>query len=500
MELLTFINGILKYTFLSFITFYIFTKAVNYTNISIKMIIIALFSSIFMGILYSVLIKYIPSLLIIFILIILITFFITIFTNYNFEHSIAITFVSMMIGFSCYIISLFITSMIVKLPIINLDNQNPLILVICAFFEVLMIIKIFRIKRFSHGFSFLTDEQKINNFSIVGLILSGNLIILYSILNKNENIIVWNIGIIGFTLIIIGAYIWIKRNITLDYKDRMKNREIHLLEEELKKAQEKNIALDEEIQTLAMVNHKYSSRIKAAEQAVKKLSYAYTYANNVEFSNELSDVTDLINTLSKEYANETNTTLNYTSKLPKTNVAGIDIIFEHLQLEALKHNIHFDLKINCSVRHLIDNFISQSNLETLISDHIKDAIIAINYSNNTYRNICAVFEIKNNCYQFIIYDSGIDFEIQTLVELGLSATTTHKDDGGSGIGFLTTFKTLSECKASLIIEEICFKNSNFSKSITISFDGKSQYILRSNRNEEIRRNDIYNRIILEDLN
>lgn len=52
-----------------------------------------------------------------------------------------------------------------------------------------------------------------------------------------------------------------------------------------------------------------------------------------------------------------------------------------------------------------------------------------------------------------IYDSGIEFELETLKKLGLERITTHKKTGGSGIGFMTTFETLKECKASLIIEE-----------------------------------------------
>ena len=172
-------------------------------------------------------------------------------------------------------------------------------------------------------------------------------------------------------------------------------------------------------------------------------------------------------------------------------------ILEHMKLEATKKNIDFDLKVNCSVKHLIEKFISQSELETLISDHVKDAIIAVGYSESTPRSICVIFDIIDNCYRFSVYDSGIDFEIDTLVNLGLDAITTHKDDGGTGLGFLTTFGTLDKCKASLVIDEINFKNSNFSKSVNIIFDGKHEYIVRSSRTEEIKKSDKNYRIILQ---
>ena len=50
-------------------------------------------------------------------------------------------------------------------------------------------------------------------------------------------------------------------------------------------------------------------------------------------------------------------------------------------------------------------------------------------------------------------DTGVDFEIDTLVKLGLEAVTTNEDRGGTGTGFMTTFETMKETKASLIITE-----------------------------------------------
>ena len=34
---------------------------------------------------------------------------------------------------------------------------------------------------------------------------------------------------------------------------------------------------------------------------------------------------------------------------------------------------------------------------------------------------------KENCYELSIYDSGIEFEIETLKKLGLERATTHKE-------------------------------------------------------------------------
>ena len=46
-------------------------------------------------------------------------------------------------------------------------------------------------------------------------------------------------------------------------------------------------------------------------------------------------------------------------------------------------------------------------------------------------------------------DNGVDFEVDTLAKLGLERVTTHKDTGGSGIGFMTTFETLKNLMSAL---------------------------------------------------
>lgn len=497
MEQLNFINNTLKYIFISIMTFFIFAKSINYTNITKKQIIISVVTSILLGLLYAFMIKTFPSVVVIATLILLISIVICIIARLPFGYTILVTFLAITMGLSCFTFSMLISTIILDLPFIDLDYQNPLRLLVCILIETPLIIKFFNINRFKNGFSFLKNKDKLNNFSIIGLVLSGMLIMFYSVLKTNRNYLLWTIGIPGFALIIIGTFIWIKRNITLDYQDRMKNRKIENLEKELADKEKINAELTEEIKSLTMINHQYNSRIKAAKQEIEKLAFAFKNGTNTEFSTELSEVTKLVNNLSSEYSNKVNSVLKYSKPLPKTNVKGVDSILEHMKLEATKKNIDFDLKVNCSVKHLIEKFISQSELETLISDHVKDAIIAVGYSESTPRSICVIFDIIDNCYRFSVYDSGIDFEIDTLVNLGLDAITTHKDDGGTGLGFLTTFGTLDKCKASLVIDEINFKNSNFSKSVNIIFDGKHEYIVRSSRTEEIKKIDKNSRIILQ---
>jgi len=206
----------------------------------------------------------------------------------------------------------------------------------------------------------------------------------------------------------------------------MKDRTIQLLEESLKDSEKKNDSLAKEIQELAIVHHKYNSKLNTTDLILEKALSSVSKLNNSEIANELSDITNIIKDWSKSYAKEVENIISNKKPLPKTNVASIDLLFEQLQNQAISESIEFELKINCSINSFIDNTISKHNLEFLIGDHIKDAIIAIKSSNSTNHCICVSFDIIDNAYEFNIYDSGIEFGIDTLVKLGLEPVTTYK--------------------------------------------------------------------------
>ena len=160
---------------------------------------------------------------------------------------------------------------------------------------------------------------------------------------------------------------------------------------------------------------------------------------NTEYSNELSNILCETKEISKKFAKEVTIT---NKSLPSTNIYGIDNMIKYMQKEAIKNDINFDFKLNDNIHDLIENIVSKDKFETIIGDHLKNAIVAINYSNSKYRSILVTLGIVENYYELSIYDTGIEFEIETLLQLGEKRQTTHKEKGGSGIGFMTTFETL----------------------------------------------------------
>ncbi len=173
-------------------------------------------------------------------------------------------------------------------------------------------------------------------------------------------------------------------------------------------------------------------------------------------------------------------------------------MFKYMQNECKKNNIEFKLKIIGNIYPLINNIISKNKLETLIGDHLRDAINSINSNNTEKREILTILGIKDNIYELCIYDTGVNFKIDTLIKLGIEPVTTYTNRGGSGIGFITTFETLKHTKASLIITELLNHIGNYyTKSVTIRFDSKNEYRIYSYRAEQIKRYSINRQILIE---
>ena len=171
-----------------------------------------------------------------------------------------------------------------------------------------------------------------------------------------------------------------------------------------------------------------------------------------------------------------------------------------MQNECGKNNIEFKLKIIGNIHPLINNIIPKNKLEILIGDHLRDAINSINLTGTKKREILTILGIKNNIYELCIYDTGIDFEIDTLMKLGIEPVTTYANRGGSGIGFITTFETLKQTKASLIITELLPQTENYyTKSVTIRFDGRNEYKIFSYRAEQISKYSSYRKILIEKI-
>lgn len=499
MEIADFINQIAKNLFINILIYFVFIKLINYKNNNKYKVGIIVAVAITESIVEN-LIKGIPTISKIIIMCIIYGAVNAKLTKNKLIYSTVITFISLTVVYSVYIISIVITGVIVQITKLKISVNNICIIVIIAIIESLILRQIFKIKRIKNGVPFLQNEKQVSNVGTVGIILIGMSIIAYSLFGNIEGNKLVDLLFAGIVLETVCLFIWLKRKITVYYRQRLKERTVEELESEIRARDERICEVVDENSRLAEVNHKFSSRIRALEDFSCKVIERPEIAElmRCEFGDEFADFEEAVKNVSEEFSSEMKHAVIIRKNLPKTGVFGVDNLLEYMCKESAKNGIDFDVKINGNILFMVQKIIDSKMLETLLGDHIKDAIIAINSSQNTYKNILVTIGIVKECYEISIYDTGIEFEIDTLLKLGLERITTHKSTGGSGIGFMTTFETLAKTKASLIIEEKHpITNNDYTKIVRIRFDGKKEYRIKSYRQNEIEGRKVDKRIKFE---
>lgn len=421
----------------------------------------------------------------------------------NNGYTMLATILSISICVITYLISVIITFGIEN--IIHIENKIITFFII-LFVHIILILGLLKIRRLKNGLSFLQNNTKNYYLNIAMFSISSIIIFLYSLITykvevikgvgiaySGENItryLVINFFIFGIIMIFM-----IQETLNLTYKHRILENTLKDYEKTIKEKDEKINRLSDEKFKINKLNHEFYNRQKSLELKVEKALQNMKFELSEEF-----DLGDKILELSKEYTNKV-IEIKSKNELPKTDIEEIDDMFSYMQSECIKNGIEFILQVNGNIHYLINNIINKNKLVTLIGDHLRDAIIAINYSDNKYKSIFAILGIKDDVYEFCIYDSGIEFEIETFRKLGLEPATTHKDNGGTGIGFITTFETLKETKASLIIEE---KNelmeNSYTKAVKFRFDDKNEFKIISYRANDIKENINSNRILMQKFN
>lgn len=373
-----------------------------------------------------------------------------------------------------FAIATFIESILII--ILNLNNRTAN-LVLIIIIEAIILFLIFRIKRFRHGLSFVKNSNN-EYFNIIMINISSVVILAYYMFGNyygdlTEQLIACLV-VIAFIMLLV-----IQKTLTLYYKQKLLHQTIEDYKTEIADKDKKIKELSDEKYKISKLNHEFYNRQKALEKKVAD------YISNVseETANELA-ITEQIADLSKEYSDKLQN-IKHPDKLPATEIEEIDDMFKYMQSECEKNNIEFKLQINGNIHHMINQIIPKDKLVTLIGDHLRDAIIAINSSNNSFKSIIAILGKADEFYEFCVFDTGIEFELETLLDLGTKPITTHKDTGGTGYGFMTTFETLRETKGSLVIEEKHKMSENdYTKAVRIIFDGKAQYRISSYRMKE----------------
>ena len=464
---------IIRLFFINIFTYILNLKIVNIKlkrNIIEKIIIIAL--GVLLAIICNIIRKWSNFLYLVISIIIFISLLFSIKSKYKFAHSIVITIFSLTINYIIFIISTFFSFIIFFVFNIQNDYINMILILIIY---MLLIYRFLRIKKFNKGFIFLRERFKNDYFNM--LILNVSCVILFSIIvlsNYGESI--GRNLIFSFIIFVIVMCLIIKESLQLYYKQKMLVKDLEETKAELEEKNNKIKELEKEIIKSGKRSHSISHRQKILEHKLEELS----------MKSEISemDIKSRIEKIGKDIRKEP------VIVLAKTGIVEIDDVLNYMKSECLKKKIDFQLQLSGNIYKMINNYVSKDELEILLADHIKNAIIAIEHSENINKSILVRLGRLDGTYGLYVYDSGIEFEIETFLKLGKKPATTHKDSGGTGMGFMNTFDTLRKHNASFIIEEYGKPvTDNFTKVLKFKFDNKNEFKICTYRKEEIEKQD-----------
>ena len=406
------------------------------------------------------------SLISISMVILLLGFLFSISTKLKLGTSIIITLVASACNYMIYFISTIGVFAINRVLSISNDIINlSLIFIIYA----IILVKFLSIKKIKYGIAFLKTNTKNDYFDV--LVLNISIIMLFCVVlfTNRERMLSKSIFFsLMFSAVIM--FITIQKSLQLYYKQKMLIKELDETKEDLARAENKIKILERENIEESKKRHTVIHKQKSLEYKIEEM------LTKTEMSTEeAAEVKERLEKLNKEVYTE-----KEVMELDKTGINSIDDMLKYMQSECVKNKIDFTLQIKGNIHYMVHNLVKEEELETLLADHIKDAIIAINHTDNANRSILVRLGNIDDIYSLYIYDSGVEFKTEVLENLGKKPCTTYANEGGTGMGFMNTFDTVRKHKASLIIEEIGKPvKDNYTKVIIIKFDKKNEFKVKS---------------------
>ena len=404
--------------------------------------------------------------------------------NNNMLNALWTTIISLAINYVisfCTIIISFIVNVIIQI------NDNYVNLGIIIVSHIALLYNVLKMKRLKYGLSFLKGSKENDYIDI--LVLNVSVTILVStIIIVNSSIILARDLAPGLIISVIIMIITIQKTLQLYYKQKLLVQELNETKQELIETKKELKQLEEENLNFSKKSHTLAHRQKSLEHKILELTTKSEISTE-----EVGEVESKLEEIKKDLYKETAVV-----ELTKTEIVEIDDMLKYMQAECIKNKIGFELQIAGNIHYMTNNFISKEDLEILLADHIKDAIIAINHTDNINRGILVRLGEIDGIYSLYIYDSGVEFEIETLKNLGKEPSTTHADEGGTGMGFMNTFDTLRKYQASLTIKEINNPTKdNYTKVLIFKFDKKGEFQITSYRQKKLLERDIQNKIYIK---
>lgn len=363
-------------------------------------------------------------------------------------------------------------------PLRNLITQT-----IISCLQLIAVFLLFKIKRFKSGIS---PNIADGNFEL--LLLASAFCIFLMFLFYTGDIENTTIRITLILIIACGleAIIWWRKHITNNYQKQVYKRNVGLLEERIKACEDEKAYLVKQNEDLAKIIHRDNKLVPAMAIAVEKLIEKNGFdseSSDKNFIDDLKNLQEQLQALSDEHSKLVKNYVNENETVELSGIISLDAVLEFLHSKARQNNIDCDIMIDRVCIRSLKDIIDPTDLNTLLCDLGENAIIAV--KGQTERKIGITFGCEQEIAYIAVHDSGPFFDDKVINFMGRKKITTHKTDGGNGIGLMTIFEILRKYNASFYIDEKP-SEQKYNKSVKIMFDGCGNFLIVSDRESAIK--------------
>lgn len=349
-----------------------------------------------------------------------------------------------------------------------LQNREIVTLIIFVV-QCFILLGLLKIKHIRRSLSLLLEYGS----SDIGVYISVSILLASSLFGITEAAqLIYIIPMLFILLCSFFLYFWWRGRATKEYMNRLKAKEIEEMRRTLLQKDERIAALQCENEALAKIIHRDNKLIPTMELLVREfLLSAKATTDTQVLSARADEILLQLADASKERAGIIQTYELQNKKLPATNVPSVDALLAYMLQRSIAGKIDLEVSIEGSFRHLIDQELSELELNTLLSDLIENAMIAVGGCERKSVLIC--IGVIGGTYFIDIYDSGPPFQPEVLQKIGQEPITTHAESGGSGIGLMTTVGLCRKNLISLEIEEFS-DQTLYTKRVRLCFDHLGQ--------------------------
>lgn len=385
----------------------------------------------------------------------------------------------------CIVLTLYNVSAIIwgilTYPILSELSQTVIYLFtilssITTFFLLELLLKL---KKSRYAINYLLHNSVFNYGSFLCCLCV--IILTFEQVYSTKIVFVSSLRMLSIVVLLLLLNFWWRSQITKTYREKLRLLEMKTLRAAKAENEAYISKLEAENRRLGTIIHKDNRIVNAMADSVCDYLTSSGSTNAEELHEKGVSLSNEINSI-KTYRQELlcEGSLSETST-PQTNHAGVDAIIAFMVKEAASYGItlkfHYDKDFFSAKRFTA----TEMDFVHLLSDLLENAIIATRHAKG--QSIELSLQILKGTPAISVSDSGIPFEINTLMKFGLCEASTHIDEGGTGIGLIDIWSFKKKYHASLVIEEL--DNSIYSKRLSLLFDGKNKYLIISNRFQQI---------------